>query len=83
MWQGTVKEWADALDVGPDDLTSCLSRIVRELETAHANVIGIEEQIVDIPDDTASHAVRFAGIGLAAATELLMAALITARAEVG
>ena len=84
MWAGTVSEWAEALDVGPDDLSATLRMIVLDLQEAHADVLHIRAKVGDsIPDDVAVKSLRFAEMGLAVATELLTAALGTARAEVG
>ena len=72
MWAGTVSEWAEALDVGPDDLSATLRRIVLDLQEAHADVLHIRAKVGDsIPDDVAVKSLRFAEMGLAVATELL------------
>ena len=84
MWAGTVSEWAEALDVGPDDLSATLRRIVLDLQEADADVLHIRAKVGDsIPDDVAVKSLRFAEMGLAGAAELLTAALGSARAEVG
>jgi hypothetical protein len=84
MWAGTVSEWAEALDVGADDLSATLRRIVLDLQDAHADVLHIRAKVGDtIPDDVAVKSLRFAEMGLAVATELLTAAHNTAKAEVG
>jgi hypothetical protein len=84
MWQGSVEQWADALDVGPDDLSATLRRIVHDLQDAHADVLRIQAKVGDgIPDEIAAKALRFAEMSLAVATELFCAALSTAKTEVG